>query len=286
MNRSPLCCWQCGSFRRSVNDVRTGRRWLFHHGRVYAEKTWRTAQSSIFRISRAGLYQSWGEKRLWIPKVICVRQISSILLQTDLIFHRSITLKWLSTELNWPFTLIWTVVLRSQLFASYLVFLLEPLSQICAWSVVWVWLLKVPTQMPFATCLPDTAVRLALPQISYILCSNVFYTWAPLHIHQFGLTYVGQKPCVSLHFVSKSTWGPRVLCFSSHHLFTHKYHKLSKPVYHVHCRNKFIPKGTKTLIYMLPPCFWTCVKLRYYVPIKVGVQWKSTRSFVQIFVKK
>ena len=55
------------------------------------------ADGSIFdipkAISRAGLYQSWREKRLWIPKVICVRQISSILLQRDLIFHRSITLK-------------------------------------------------------------------------------------------------------------------------------------------------------------------------------------------------
>ena len=44
-----LCVVDSVSFRRSVNDVRTGRRWLFHHGRVYAEKTWRTAQSSIFR---------------------------------------------------------------------------------------------------------------------------------------------------------------------------------------------------------------------------------------------
>ena len=60
------------------------------------------ADGSIFdipkAISRAGLYQSWREKRLWIPKVICVHQISSILLQRDLIFHRSITLTGGSLE--------------------------------------------------------------------------------------------------------------------------------------------------------------------------------------------
>lgn len=36
------------SFRCSVNDVKSGFRWLFYHGRVYAEKTWRTAHFSIF----------------------------------------------------------------------------------------------------------------------------------------------------------------------------------------------------------------------------------------------
>ena len=74
------------------------------------------ADGSIFdipkAISRAGLYQSWREKRLWIPKVICVRQISSILLQRDLIFHRSITLnneKWRNQGFpgGWGFSRGW-----------------------------------------------------------------------------------------------------------------------------------------------------------------------------------
>ena len=84
-------------FRCSVNDVRSSYGCPFHHVRIYAEKTWWTAQLLIFR--RRYLVQDFTDRGensgFGYP-----RWYASILLQRDLISHHSITLIQLSISVQ------------------------------------------------------------------------------------------------------------------------------------------------------------------------------------------